>query len=594
MSYSLNKLNVVSVLDPRVAMKSYKNFAVMKTGSTINYQTITADGDSLSSINFNCNPPNPNTIVSRKVMCRFDFQIDFVGTRANSDGQNLLTGYVGTFGAPRWAPLASITQVLSVNINDTLVTNNVMNLLPIISRCNTTDYDYVKTLSTFPSYTDFYANYSDATNPIGYGNAVNPLANIGVNGFYQGRGGWQVTELPGGTPTTGSIQFSTYEPLFVSPFLPLADEFEGFHGVQTMTVSMVFTNKLERIWSDGGIAMTGNQTNITGATVSLSARPTIDFIYISAGLLQNIPRSLVYDYSPMNDYRTTIDQSFNAFNPALPIAAQGVDNITSSLITFAAIPRRIYIYIRKAVGSLTMKDSDVVCAINSVSIQYDNRQSLFASCKHPEELYQISQYNGLEMSYTQSRRHGGLVFICDVGRDLTLVNDDEATALSIQKQFQVTVNATNLTNQAISAGNMELYVVACLDGLMTIEDNRTILQTSIVSKNDILVAKNAQEFAEYSKPRSFYGGSFMKTLGKVAKTVAKHVAPIHDFAKKHGVVSKALAYSGNPVASQAAKSFGYGLVPDYPNMGSGHTGGAHVGGAMASKGKLHARTVRGM
>jgi len=74
--------------------------------------------------------------------------------------------------------------------------------------------------------------------------------------------------------------------------------------------------------------------------------------------------------------------------------------------------------------------------------------------------------------------------------------------------------------------------VACIDGIITIEDNRAIIETSVVSKNDILTAKNAQEYVEYTRPKSFYGGSFMKKLGKMAKVAVKHGPEAYKLGKK--------------------------------------------------------------
>lgn len=582
MSYALNKLNVVSVLDPVVALKSSRNFAVFKTGSTISYKTISADGNDISQLNWDADPPNPNTIVSRRVIAKFDFRVTLTGTTTAS---NLLDGYLGEFGAARFAPIAQIVNVSTASINDTNVSMNVKNLITCISQCNMEDDDYVESLSGFPSMKDFYADYADFT---ANGDAVNPLRKIGNNGFYQGRGGWEYKIV--GTPTTTSatIDFTVYEPLWLSPFLSVHDDEQGFHGVQTFKLSMV-CSKPERIWSNcvGG----GNPATITNIAVTLNDKPQLQFKYISAGLLQNIPRSLVYNYHPLIDYKTSI-------GGGIPVAPGATFSDFSSLITFPAIPRRIYIFARKAVGNLTYNDSDTFSSIDKIEIEYDNRQSLFASCD-AYQLYQISQENGLKMSYTQSRLHTGGIFICDLGKDLSLVNDDEATGLSISKQFQVKFTGTNLHNDATA---FELFVVASLDAIMTIEDNRAITQSSIVSKNDILTARNAQEYAEYTKPDNYFGGSFLKSLGKVAKSVVKHAPQALEFVKDKGLVSKGLAMTGNPALAMTAKTMGYGLVPDYVPMepkeggarvGGARVGGARVGGMMMPKSKLKSRMVKG-
>lgn len=580
MSYALNKLNVVSVLDPVVALKSSRNFAVMKTGSTISYKTISADGSDLTQLNWDADPPNPNTIVSRNIIAKFQFRVVLTGTTTNP---NLLDGYLGAFGAPRWAPIASIVNVSTASINDTNVSMNIKNLITCISQANMKDDDYVDVLSGMPSLRDFYADYNQF---VANGDAVNPLRAIGNNGFYQPRGGFNST-IVANTATSATIDFTVYEPLWLSPFLSIDDDEQGFHGVQTFKLSFV-CSQLDRVWSNcvGG----GNPATITSIVTSLTEKPQLQFKYVSAGLLQNIPRSLVYDYHPMIDYKTTI-------NGGVAVVAGAQFSDYSSLITFPAIPRRIYVFARKAVGSLNFNDSDTFSSIDKVEIEYDNRQSLFASCD-AYQLYKISQQNGLKMSYTQAQKFTGGIFICDVGKDLSLVNDDEATGLSISKQFQVKLTGRNLS---ANNGVFELFVVACLDALMTIEDNRAITQSSIVSKNDILTARNAQEFAEYTKPDSYFGGNFLKTLGKVAKTVVKHAPQALEFVKKHGLASKALAMTGNPALAMTAKSMGYGLVPDYVPMegqggamiGGARVGGARVGGQMMSKSKLKSRMVRG-
>lgn len=583
MSYALNKLNVVSVLDPVVALKSSRNFAVMKTGSTISYKTISADGIDLTQLNWDADPPNPNTIISRNIIAKFQFRVVLNGTRAIADGLNLLDGYIGAFGAPRFAPIANIVNVSTASINDTNVSMNIKNLITCISQCNIEDDDYVDSLSGMPSMRDFYADYNQfASN----GDAVNPLRRIGNNGFYQPRGGFDYTVVAN-TPTSGTIDFTVYEPLWLSPFLSINDDEQGFHGVQTFKLSFVCSN-LDRVWSNciGG----GNPANINSVTTSLTEKPQLQFKYVSAGLLQNIPRSLVYDYHPMIDYKTPI-------NGGIPVAGGASFSDYSSLITFPAIPRRVYVYARKAVGTLTYNDSDTFSSIDKIEIEYDNRQSLFASCD-AYQLYKISQQNGLKMSYSQARKFTGTVFICDVGKDLSLVNDDEATGLSISKQFQVKLTGTNLSaNSAV----FELFVVACLDALITIEDNRAITQSSIVSKNDVLTARNAQEFAEYTKPDSYFGGSFLKKLGKVAKTVVKHAPQALEMVKKHNLASRALEMTGNPAMAGMARSMGYGLVPDIVPMesqggrmtGGRAVGGRAVGGQMMSKSKLKSRMVRG-
>jgi hypothetical protein len=552
MSYALNKLNTVAVLDERVALKSARNFAVMKTGSTISYKQIPADGQDLTSINFNLDPPNPNTIVSRKVMVQFDFVLNFTGSSISSTG-NLMDEYLGIDGAPRFSPLANITQVITANLNDTNVTLNTANVITAISRCNIKDSEYVMNMSTFPSMPDFYADYS---NYVDFGGSMNVLGQIGTNGYYQPRGGWPMQVTLNNT-TNATVLFSTVEPLWLSPFESIDDDVDGFHGLQTFKLQMVMIPNLSRVWSHNP---SGNLT-ISGLTVTLQRKPVAYFTYISPGLLQNIPRSLVYNYNPLIDYRTTIG----------PVGAGITCAPTpSSLITFAAIPRRIYVFARKAVGTLTYSDTDTFLTVQNISIEYDNRQSLFAACT-PQQLYSISQFNGLEMSWAQSWLQTGGIFICDVGRDLALVNDDEATGLSIAKQFQVTFTGTNLTLEDMAS--VELYTVVSLDGLMTMEDNRAILQTSVVSKQDILTAKNGQEYAQYVRPSNYFGGNFLKTLGKVGKTIAHGVIKYGPRAIK----AAEHAATGNYLGAVGTLATGKGLVPEYVPL---EKGGASIGGAM--------------
>jgi hypothetical protein len=431
---------------------------------------------------------------------------------------------------------------------------------------------------------DFYQNYADGIDQ-GYGTSVDPLQPIGTNGYYQGRGGYGPMNIVSNTPTTASIRFPSTEPLYLSPFSNEDDE-AGFHGIQTLQFTFILS-QLSRVWSHS--RSSSNPNIISSINVSFYQAPELHFTYITPSITQPIPRSLVYNYNNVDSYPTDVASAIS------PGASFTVD---TNNIQLNSIPRRIYVYARRSNSTKNYTTSDTFARIDGISLNWDNRQGLLSGASS-DDLYKISAYNGYKASYSQWNKYTGSVLILDVGRDIALTQPDEAPGVLKTLQLQMKVNFTNIN--PTDAMNFTVYIVVISEGLITIANNTAVLQVGVISKMDVLNARQGLHGETlHQKPRNYYGGSFFKkalgAISKGANQVAKYgptaLRGVSDLGNLASSSTNPLEF-GLDVANlgrQYSKELkkGRGLVGGYERIGNGL-----VGGRMMQKSALKSRMMQG-
>jgi hypothetical protein len=111
MSLSIPRLDTVKVMDPRLEINTKRRYIVLKGAKNSTFQTFMASSNlATNSIQYLSNPPNPQTIVSRKVYQRWYPRFTFTGTPAN--GTTLLQ--LGTNDGLRAYPISQVTSSVSV------------------------------------------------------------------------------------------------------------------------------------------------------------------------------------------------------------------------------------------------------------------------------------------------------------------------------------------------------------------------------------------------------------------------------------------------------------------------------------------------
>jgi hypothetical protein len=273
----------------------------------------------------------------------------------------------------------------------------------------------------------------------------------------------------------------------------------------------------------------------------------------------------------------------------------------------------MYIYARQQNQYLSYYSTDTFMAINNISLNWNNRQGLLSSATQ-QDLYKISVKNGYSGSWEEWSGYtytpfvvnsgvtpneptyigtSGSVLCLEFGTDIGL-RDTEAPGMLGTYQLQINVNCTN-TNQLStlpippgmnSLGESlipSLYIVIISEGIFTIENNRSIAQIGVISKEDIL---NSQQMPHinYNTVMAMQGsGDFFGKLKRISKDVLRGIKKYGPGAMKAADRACDVIGPMNPGAQRACNAYKTGKR-------IAGVGGTRVGGAR-SKGKSKGRRL---
>lgn len=608
MSLNLTPLQVVEVRDSRTVIRN-KEYAILKGGSQCSWKPYTTTSVSSSSIQFSTPPPSPKIFIDRKQYVQIPVRITLNCAAPNAN--NLLRS---GFDSPRAFPLSSSLNTLTVNINNTAVSLNMSDILPALLRYNTTaqlkEHDYSMT----PSCLDQFQEYID-----GVGSIRNSLGDYGDSNdeSVMGRGGFAQYNVLTNTPGQAVIDCLFTEPIFLSPFYFGHGNATAFIGVQTMDWNFTFlTNSWARMWSHaiGGAnapgAITSGSTIFTGFSPAFSVPgapilPQLLFNYITPQELQHIPSAMEYSYFNIDRYPTDYSSSALAPNTSM--------TMVSNNIQLQSIPRRMYIFARNsnAIQQSNANYTDTFLALSNLRVNWNNQSGLFSSATQ-QDLYKMSVKNHCNLSWTQwsggpvygntinstgaySTKVGtvGSVLCIEFGTDIGL-SDLECGGILGTYQLQINVTATNInqTNNVFPT----LYIVTVSEGVFNILDNRSVSQIGVVSKQDVMEAKqHLSDYVDYEMIQEINGGNFFSGIAKFGHNLVEKIRPVAHKIYEIGKKIAPYVKTGIDIAKFAAPFMGLGeggvLVGDqqydYP-IGNG----AMVGGRMMSRSKLKSRLRR--
>lgn len=497
MSLAIPVLEVAKILDPRVKINNKRIYAVLKGGTGVTYTQYSASTLSTNSLQFTCNPPNSKTIIVRKVYNRWYPQLSFTGT-----GTPLLN--LGLDDAFRSYPISSSIKSLTATINNASVTTQVNThiqpYLHLNNPINQQDHD----LSMTPTMLDQYQNYSDY---VTLGTARSPLSNYGVNSTQVSRGAFPYTSVVNGA-NSAVISAVITEPLFVAPFTYGSGDQSGFIGVENMSVNISTgygALGLNYMWSH---ASTGNV--ISSMNVTFTKPPQLLFTYISPDPFENIPIQISYSYFTITDYS----------QPTISLAPGASSIVSFNNVNISSVPNRILLWAREQENDATINSSDVYANISNVNLEFAGRQGIFAQATE-QDLYQTSMRNGLNMSWPQWNKYQGSIMVIDPSLDLGLSSDlSDGVGGSQNLQPQMTITNTNTTKTI----NYTPYLSVISEGVFTIANQQAILSTSVLSRNDVLTAKDSGlDLAVIQRVEKLIGGSFFGDVGKFFKELPGNV-----------------------------------------------------------------------
>ena len=549
MTNSSRPIKTANLLDPRLeALEPAQKelvWAIPKAPEGNNSVQQQANSYSTAGITFNFNTQSENVLIDRRIYCRAQFQITFVGTAPL--GQRLLNT---ESDAIRFLPLASVTQSLKCTINGSSVESQYSDSLLGVLRYNIGDHLKEVDLSMSPSAQDRYQQYSD-----GVGSVRNPLSNYQNSGKHTGRGCFELDSITNPvspdaavTPITAVVLFTVTEPLLLSPMLYRSGDLQsGLIGVRNMGVQYNFASgQLSRIWSrspSAGVTLTSVTAAIGAGT---TAPPSLLVNYLTPPLSSqgSIPRQVNYQYNKSETFVN--DMNVN-------LAPNAAQTFTNNAIQLSTVPKCIYIWASRQNSTKTYLTSDTFFKINSLSLNYLNVSGQFSSMSL-QDLYQMCVKNGCELSWpewsgrTQTIGDGtvdgmvGSVIKLDVS-DLHIPSN-VASGMNVNSQLSYTVNVENIAAAAIG---VQLTTVIVYDGLMTIESGSMATQVGVISEADVVETRaDRSNFIPWSTARNVYGGSIYGSMGHLAR----------------------LAKRGLDMACEAKKALGGELVLDQQRGGA--------------------------
>ncbi|GEM_PF-5911583 len=557
MSQSANQsIRPVQVLDKRLGWgeEGELEFGVQKSGALNRWQVLTTTSSSNNQIVWNSNPPSPGIAMSRNVL----MQVQFIVTLTGSSSTGMYSANSG-FSCPRYMPLNQCINSIAVLLNGTTLTQNNYQLVNAFSHYSKQASDDTNA-SMAPSFADVFQDYNDAQNyqgsGVGLGVVQDPLATFGQSpGAYPNRGSYKIDSVVLTGTGTAVVTFTTTESLYLSPFLTGTDQGEALILLQNFQVTANLQN-LAKVWSINTVAAAAsiNPTNYTGISVSVGQNPALLVNFITPGALTKIPKMVSYSYYPTQVYQTNMPGA-GTMAPGTPIS------VTSQNIQFSTIPSRIYVFIRRSDASYqgfngsgfanATTFTDTFAQISSLNITWDNRNGILADA-NSQALYQLSHKNGYNRSFQAFNQFTGSVLCLNVASDIALNSPAEAPSLQTTKQFQLQLTATNIGLDATSTWT--LYIVAVNDGLLTITENSSIQQQSVLTPQDISDATERPETIEpHIKSGDMYGGGFFDQAKRFAGKVNKALKQTH-------AISHVASALGHPEISAAANALGYGLV----------------------------------
>lgn len=169
----------------------------------------------------------------------------------------------------------------------------------------------------------------------------------------------------------------------------------------------------------------------------------------------------------------------------------------------------------------------------------------------------------------------GSVLQLEFGTDIGLM-DVEAPGLDGTYQLQIDVTFKNVNQTEVIEADM--YVIVVSEGVFTIQDNRSISQIGVISRQDILDSQTAPQVDYYDvRNASGLGGDFYGDIKRFAQRFAKG---FKEYAPK---AMKFVKDDVLPIAKEVIK-----LLPML-GLGEGGEGGVVVGGELMNRRQLRNR-----
>lgn len=563
--YVENNLSLAKSFDPRMDFGERKKYTVVTGIANLLPYTNIATGSSVSTVNHTFQTSD-NFAFDRRMLLKWYVELTITGT---SPAGKLLQ--LGTNDGIRCMPISSMITNGTVTLNGFGFSTQLSQYIQAVNRYEETMLED-GFVSMSPSMPDQYQQYADYTV---YGVNRNPLGRYGTNTTQIPRGGHPI-EVVSDNGTTAVVRFVVTEPLRISPMT--WDEYDepALIGVNSVNLNLQLGD-FSRMWCH---AYSAGYT-ITAISGQFYQNCEVQYNVITPDTSVVIDRSRNYFY-PYNTF-LRLETGGSSLAPG----ASGTT--TSQAFQLDCVPNRVWVYARQRDSDLldtssAWYNSDSFAKITSMNVTFNGVSGLLASAS-PEQLYQMSRKNGLNMSWPQYDQYCGAPVCFAFGSDIGLGN--QLLAVGSKGNYQLQVQATYLNTNTSSNPtpsttiNYNLYVVVMRDGVVSSFNSVFSSSVGVLDRSDVYKVISSPDipYIPFHRGRVLYGKGFFDDLWSGLKGFFKSVPKI--------------AQQALPIAQQLAPLVAPGIGPALAaatpliNLaaGSGVTGGAVTGGARRGRPK---------
>lgn len=569
MSLSAEPVKTFIVDDPRIDFDREASYLIERSGGDVTYRRVVQNSASDSSLSFNVQVPSRDTVVSSKIYVSLPLTVTITRADAVEPAAPILDGL-----GFRFAPFVTCCNSVSLELNGKTQTSNTYRYYPALMRyCNTTD-EMTNDFSCMPTYLDQYSSYNnpslgaapwgtvrDPLGPAGYGNCT-PFGPTTRKGYLDNL----ITDVVAVGNTSVTFKCTIQEIIPISPLFWGHREVKGLTGLENMTISFQI-RRLERLFSSWYYNQNVPERNLV-ITVAQMTGAELELTYIKPRANVPIPRMIHYPYNNIKDFITPVGEKIT------PLAAKQTGEVTFSNIQLSGVPKRMYIFVKRAEAEERYFTTDTFARIDGISLDLGTRSGLLAECSS-QTLYRMAVKNGYKGSWDAWYKHVGSVLCIDFGSDVSLDLLDAPGALK-QMQVSFRLQFTNLyNNKKDPAGANDLanqkeitfsaYCIVVYDGMLIIKDGEVLFESNDVSALDVADSSKVRklsydDIADYVYGGMYTGGSLSKFISKAKTGLSK----AKDFAQQKIIpgVQKALPYveKGVKVAAEvlpALAALGY-------------------------------------
>jgi hypothetical protein len=581
----MSDLKLISVKDATIAdIQSEMAYTVKSGASSTTYTSYDASSFTSSTCNWSIPVPSESIVCDRAIKLRSTFGVQFQLTHMPvvQGGATRVFDYGKSFSLQAF-PISSCMNSLTCQMNTTQLSCQVKDVLPILLRL--TDRQSLEAYNSgCPSQPDVgYGQYKDMLNT--NSNVMSTMNNAGFNNYLTPRGAHQLKQMTimrtpagGGQPVaenvsqnlddvfTISLEFETYEPLFLSPFLAHDPSTAGggLLGVNNLTFVAQFDAEFNRMFSQGVYQTTAPagekylfnvRMGFTGNNNVFSKAPSLTTRFLS---LQPTDRVETTNVLPMLEYPMFAKIQAVAL-PAWVVGQPPASiKLTSNSISLAIIPDTIVICCRKPMQSQKWGDTSSFLGISELSIQFNNSAGLLSGA-NAYDLWQMSRKNGSNQSFaefsgfafdnnaTAGNTQGnnipttGSLVVISPAYDLSLPAFLSSGSMG-QFSFQVQLTAFNQFQSQLQ--DVEICIMCINSGMLVTQAGMSSTSSGMLNR-DMVLNTAQMESVPSSAVHSLVGGKLHSSHGAaLAKLVRHHLRKVSTGGSIAGMAASGSRVSG--------------------------------------------------